>query len=41
MGIAPEPLGDPRGVGQRVFLVQEPLDPRLNIPICHDLVRSP
>jgi hypothetical protein len=31
MGIAPEPPGNPKGVGQRVFFVREPLDLRLNI----------
>jgi hypothetical protein len=34
LGIAPEPLGDPGGVGQGVFFVRELLDPRLNILIC-------
>jgi hypothetical protein len=34
MGIAPEAPGNPEGVGQGVFFVWEPLDPRLNIPLC-------
>jgi hypothetical protein len=34
MGIAPEPLGDPEGVDQGVFFVQELLDPRLNMTVC-------
>ena len=34
MGIAPEPSGDPKGVGRGVFFVREPLDPRLNILVC-------
>ena len=38
MGIAPEPLGDPEGVCWGVFFGREPLDPRLNIPICYDLI---
>ena len=40
MGIAPEPLGYPKRVGRRVFFIREPLDPRLNILICEDLVTS-
>ena len=40
-GHSPKPSGDPEGVGRGVFFVQEPLDPRLNIPVCEDLVRSP
>ena len=34
MGIAPKPPGNPRGVGRGIFFIREPLDPRLNIPIC-------
>jgi hypothetical protein len=32
MDIALEAPGDPKGVGQGVFFIQEPLDLRLNIP---------
>jgi hypothetical protein len=33
MGIAPEPQNNPRGVGWGVFIVREPLDPNINIPL--------
>ena len=38
MGIAPDPLGDPGGVGRGVFFIREPLDPRLNIPLCRHII---
>ena len=31
---APEPLGDPEGIDWGVFYIWEPLDLRLNIPVC-------
>jgi hypothetical protein len=34
MGIALEPPSDPEGVGRGFYFIREPLDPRLNIPIC-------
>ena len=40
MGIASEPLGNLAGVGRGVFFVREPLDLRLSIPICYDLVKT-
>ena len=38
MGIAHESSGDPKGVSRGVLFDREPLDPRLNIPICYDLI---
>lgn len=34
MGIALEPLGDPKGIDWGAFIGWKPLDPRPNMPTC-------